>query len=112
MQKVSFTSALKRFFPDLEEQRIKGSTVAEVLDSLERDYPGMTDHGGRTTDHGDHGPRRTDHGGGRTTDHGGRTTDHGGRTTEDGPRRTDHGGRRTRKQGSLPGDAGYGDLCR
>jgi molybdopterin synthase sulfur carrier subunit len=44
MQKVSFTSALKRFFPDLEEQRIKGSTVAEVLDSLERDYPGMKDY--------------------------------------------------------------------
>lgn len=44
MQKVSFTSALKRFFPDLEEKQIKGNTVAEVLDRLEHQYPGMKDY--------------------------------------------------------------------
>jgi molybdopterin synthase sulfur carrier subunit len=41
MQTVHFTSALKRFFPDIEPQHVEGQTVAEVLDRLETQYPGL-----------------------------------------------------------------------
>ena len=45
MPKISFTSALKRFFPELKEEvRLPGSQVSEVLDNLEKKYPGITDY--------------------------------------------------------------------
>ena len=43
MAKVCFTSALKRFFPDLEEKEIPGETVSEVIKMLENHYPGIGD---------------------------------------------------------------------
>ena len=44
MAKVRFTAALKRFFPDLEELQISGSTVREVIDTAEEHYPGIQDY--------------------------------------------------------------------
>jgi molybdopterin converting factor small subunit len=41
MAKVNFTSALKRFFPNLESIEVKASNVKELLDQLEHHYPGM-----------------------------------------------------------------------
>ena len=41
MAKIKFTAALKRFFPDLQELEISGGTVAEVLDGVEAQYPGI-----------------------------------------------------------------------
>ncbi len=43
MPKVSFTSALKRFYPTLEPVAIEGNSVAEVLEKLEAQYQGLTD---------------------------------------------------------------------
>ncbi len=44
MKKIRFTSALKRFFPSLHEEYVQGETVSEVLDQLERKYPGLKDY--------------------------------------------------------------------
>jgi molybdopterin synthase sulfur carrier subunit len=45
MPKISFTSALKRFFPDLDEEvQLPGNKVFEVLDNLEKKYPGIADY--------------------------------------------------------------------
>jgi hypothetical protein len=41
MAHVSFTSHLKRFFPELGPQDVQGSTVAQVLIALEDRYPGL-----------------------------------------------------------------------
>ena len=41
MAKVKFTSALKRFFPSLTELDIKGDTVKEALQNVEKNYPGI-----------------------------------------------------------------------
>ena len=43
MPTIKFTSALKRFFPDLEEGTIAGTTVAEALQILEQKHPGFSD---------------------------------------------------------------------
>ena len=43
MAKVCFTSALKRFFPNLEEKEIHGETVSEIITRLENHYPGIGD---------------------------------------------------------------------
>ena len=40
---IKFTSALKRFFPDLKEEQIAGGTVAEVMQQLEQKYTGLSD---------------------------------------------------------------------
>lgn len=44
MAKVNFTSALKRFYPNLETTAIEGNSVAEVLVLLEKKYAGLTDY--------------------------------------------------------------------
>ncbi len=45
MPRISFTSALKRFFPDLEEEvRLPGRNVSEVMSGLEKRYPGISDY--------------------------------------------------------------------
>lgn len=41
MAKIKFTAALQRFFPDLQELEISGSTVAEALQEIEVKYPGI-----------------------------------------------------------------------
>jgi molybdopterin converting factor small subunit len=41
MPKLSFTPALKRFFPDLEEAYFPGETVEVLLDNIEAKYPGI-----------------------------------------------------------------------
>ena len=41
---VKFTSALQRFFPDLQEIQVEGSTVSQVLAGVEDSYPGITDY--------------------------------------------------------------------
>ncbi len=41
MAKVKFTSALKRFFPSLDEIEIEGSSINEVLERVNIKYPGM-----------------------------------------------------------------------
>ncbi|MGH2565967.1 MAG: MoaD/ThiS family protein [Ginsengibacter sp.] len=39
MVRVKFTSALKRFFPDLEEMTASGNTLKEVFNEMEASYP-------------------------------------------------------------------------
>jgi sulfur-carrier protein len=43
MVTINFTSALKRFYPNLAPVQIKASTVVEVLNNLDKTYPGITD---------------------------------------------------------------------
>ncbi len=43
MAKISFTSALKRFYPTLEPIEIKGNSIAEILALLEKKHSGLTD---------------------------------------------------------------------
>jgi sulfur-carrier protein len=43
MATINFTSALKRFYPNLTSIQIKASTVVDVLNNLDKTYPGMTD---------------------------------------------------------------------
>jgi sulfur-carrier protein len=42
MPHVTFTRHLARFFPTLVDGEVAGSTVREVLDELERRYPGFS----------------------------------------------------------------------
>ena len=44
MAKIKFTAALKRFFPDLKEIEVSGTTVAEVLEKTELKYPGISEY--------------------------------------------------------------------
>ena len=44
MVKVTFTSALKQFFPDLSAQELEGASIKEVIMSIESIYPGMQDY--------------------------------------------------------------------
>ena len=44
MPQIKFTSALKRFFPDLDSQFIEGQSIVEVLKHLESGYPGINDY--------------------------------------------------------------------
>lgn len=41
---VNFTSALKRFYPNLHPLSIEGDTVADILAKLNNEYPNMTDY--------------------------------------------------------------------
>ena len=43
MAKISFTSALKRFYPTLEPVEVTGASVAEILVLLEDKHRGLTD---------------------------------------------------------------------
>ena len=42
MARVSFTYALKRFFPGIQTREVDGSSVVEVLRELEAHYPGLS----------------------------------------------------------------------
>ena len=44
MAKIRFTSALKRFFPTLTESEIEGDTVRDVLNNIEKIYPGISNY--------------------------------------------------------------------
>ena len=44
MPKVSFTRALSRFYPNLESQQIEATNVADILDLLNENYPGLKDY--------------------------------------------------------------------
>jgi molybdopterin synthase sulfur carrier subunit len=41
MPTVKFTYALQRFFPGLKNTSAKGCTLAEILDEMEVNYPGV-----------------------------------------------------------------------
>ncbi len=41
MARLTFTRHLLRFFPTLAEGEIPGATVREVIDELDRCYPGL-----------------------------------------------------------------------
>jgi len=55
MPHVTFTKHLLRFFPTLTEGEVPGATVRDVIDELDRRYPGMagfiTDETGRLRRH-------------------------------------------------------------
>lgn len=42
MAKIKFTTALKRFFPHLKEMQVQGHTLQEVLNNVEKEYPGIS----------------------------------------------------------------------
>ena len=44
MPKVNFTSALRRFYPDLEPFEIQADRVSDILAYLNEKYPGLTDY--------------------------------------------------------------------
>ena len=44
MPKVKFTSALKRFFPALDETVVPAATVYELFQALEEKHPGLTSY--------------------------------------------------------------------
>ena len=44
MAKIKFTSALCRFFPNLKEMEVEGTTVNEVLKKVEQEVPGVSDY--------------------------------------------------------------------
>ena len=43
MALVNFTSALKRFYPDLKPVTVEAETVVEVLAALEKHHAGLSD---------------------------------------------------------------------
>jgi sulfur-carrier protein len=44
MPRVKFTSALKRFFPALDEVDVEASTVHDLLVKLEQKHPGLSSY--------------------------------------------------------------------
>lgn len=44
MPTVQFTSALKRFFPGLQATEATGTTIAEVVENIEKVYPGLKNY--------------------------------------------------------------------
>ena len=44
MIKVKFTSALKQFFPDLRAQEFQGTSIKEIIASIDAIYPGMQNY--------------------------------------------------------------------
>ncbi len=44
MPTVHFTTALQRFFPNLETTEVAGQTVAEVIQLLNEQYPNLADY--------------------------------------------------------------------
>ena len=44
MPTVKFTSALRRFFPDLKDTRVEAKTIQELFNVLEIKYPGLSNY--------------------------------------------------------------------
>jgi molybdopterin converting factor small subunit len=55
MATIKFTYALKRFFPGLRDTPVEGRTIAEILQTAEKSYPGiqgyLLDEQGRLRQH-------------------------------------------------------------
>ena len=43
MATINFTSALKRFYPDLKPIQVKSATIGEILLELNQFYPNLSD---------------------------------------------------------------------
>jgi len=41
---IKFTRALKRFYPDLDTLQLEAQTIAEIINKVETDYPGLSDY--------------------------------------------------------------------
>ena len=41
MATVMFTSNLKRFYPNLSETKVEANTIAEVIEEIDKCYPGL-----------------------------------------------------------------------
>ncbi|MDX1436199.1 MAG: MoaD/ThiS family protein [Anaerolineales bacterium] len=41
MPVVKFTKNLQRFFPDLQPHEVSSGTVADLVDQLDREFPGL-----------------------------------------------------------------------
>ncbi|RMG31702.1 MAG: molybdenum cofactor biosynthesis protein MoaD [Bacteroidetes bacterium] len=44
MPRVSFTTALKRFYPGLESCEVRGKRIDEILNRLDEQHPGLKDY--------------------------------------------------------------------
>ena len=44
MPRVQFTSALKRFEPNLKVIEVSGSTVKDVIKEVDKEFPGLSDY--------------------------------------------------------------------
>ena len=44
MAKIKFTSALKRFFPNLQDGIIEGGTINEIVQNANKNHPGLLDY--------------------------------------------------------------------
>jgi len=44
MPHVSFTSALKRFYPNLQSMTLPAADVRELLQRIDEHYPGLSDY--------------------------------------------------------------------
>ena len=44
MPTIKFTTALKRFYPNLQALEIAGGTVAELVETINDIYPGIKDY--------------------------------------------------------------------
>jgi len=44
MATVNFTKALKRFFPSLEPVNLNGASVAEIVEEIEKQHPGIKNY--------------------------------------------------------------------
>ncbi len=44
MQTIKCTGALRRFFPTLKDEAVKGNTVADAIAQFEQSYPGISDY--------------------------------------------------------------------
>ncbi|MEQ9443397.1 MAG: MoaD/ThiS family protein [Cyclobacteriaceae bacterium] len=44
MPKVKFTTALKRFYPNLQDTVVAGQTVSELLEQINKTYPGIRNY--------------------------------------------------------------------
>lgn len=44
MQTIKCTGALRRFFPNLKDEAVAGTTVAEAIQQFESHYPGISDY--------------------------------------------------------------------
>lgn len=44
MAEVRYTSVLKNFFPELKEENIEARSVSELLEKINRKYPGISDY--------------------------------------------------------------------
>ncbi|MCG8306200.1 MAG: MoaD/ThiS family protein [Cytophagales bacterium] len=44
MPTVQFTSNLKRFYPDLKETSVKAGTIAQLVDEVNKFFPGIKNY--------------------------------------------------------------------